>query len=76
MTPSPNPAQDSCGTHPIAGLQCGLPCGSEASGNKKARVGFHRACFGSDQNNSLKRPLRLERGEQYTMIRGEIGIWE
>ena len=54
MTPSPSP---------IAVLHRELPRGSDPSGNKKARPGFHRACFGSDQNNSLKRPLQLERGE-------------
>ena len=66
MTPSPYLALYFRGTHPIAGLLRGLPCGSEAPGNKKARSGFHRACFGRDQNNSQKRSLLLERGKQYT----------
>jgi len=72
MTPSPAP-RSTPRSQSIAGLQRGLPCGSAAPGNKKARSGFHRACFGSDQNNSLKRSLQVERGSSIPRI-GELGI--
>jgi len=66
MTPYPLPRESAVRDLSHCQFAAGLPCGSEASGNKKARSGFHRACFGRDQNNSLKRSLQVERGEQYT----------